>query len=116
MGEGRADDSPTDDQVALDVFAEELKVLLVVLEDQQFARNVAAAVDTDHPLVEALARIDNRTIEDRLCAMRLSNGETISPRPASVAESRDDSEVGPPLLFKCCKFVPALGSSLCVRV
>ena len=95
-GKGRADVPPPDDEVAFDVFAGELKALLVSIEDQRLARSIAAAVDTDHPLLEELARADMRTIEDGLCALRLNNGESISPRPASVAESRADSEEAAP--------------------
>ena len=81
---GREDAPPTDDVVAFDLFADELKSLLLVIQDERLARSMVDAVNTDHALIEELERIDARVLEDRSIAIRMQRGEDIS-HPLSVA-------------------------------
>ncbi|KAF8587907.1 hypothetical protein K439DRAFT_1336652 [Ramaria rubella] len=90
----REDSSPADDEVAFDVFANDLKSLLSVIQDQEFARSVAAAVETDHALIEALTEADNRLLEDRAMALYMGEGrdsEAVT-RPPSVLGERSPVE------------------------
>ncbi|KAF8523612.1 hypothetical protein JB92DRAFT_2704628 [Gautieria morchelliformis] len=83
----RQDAPPTDDEVAFDLFANELTSLLSVIQDQRMARSMEAAVNTDSALIGELEQSNTRTLEDRSIAVRMQRGEEVF-RPPSVPPRR----------------------------
>ena len=79
---GREDAPPTDDVVAFDLFADELRSLVLVIQDERLARSMVEAVSTDHALIEEMGQNDARTLEDRSIAIRISRGEDIYRLPS----------------------------------
>jgi hypothetical protein len=83
----RQDAPPTDDEVAFDLFANELTSLLSVIQDQRIAQSMEAAMNTDYVLIGELEQSNARALEDRAIAVRMQRGEEVS-RPPSVASGR----------------------------
>ena len=81
----RREDAPmADDELALHLFADELRSALSVIQDERLARSVAAALSTDHAVIEEFQQSDARVLEDRSIAIRMEQGEDVS-RPPSVS-------------------------------
>ena len=55
----REDAPPTDEEVAIDLFAAELRSTLEMQDDQRVAQGLAAAVDMERAPVEGLEQMDN---------------------------------------------------------
>lgn len=69
-GKGKA--VPTDEDVAFALFSQELASLVQAEQDAKLARSLAAAIETDRPVLEALAREEEAARADHALALRLS--------------------------------------------
>ena len=58
----REDAPPTDGEVAIDLLAEQLRSMLSIHEDGRMAESLAAAIDTDHALIEDFEQMDNQIL------------------------------------------------------
>ena len=75
----RQDSLPTDEEVAVDLFAEELRVVLEMQDDRRMAQSLAVFVDMDN----------HQDFLDRTVASVLNHGEDISlPSSSSVTARR----------------------------
>ena len=85
---GREDAPSTDDVVAFDLFADELRSLLLVIQDGELARSMVEAVSTDHAVGEEMGRNDAWMLEDRSIAVRMNRDEDISRLPSGSVMPR----------------------------
>ncbi|KAF8519007.1 hypothetical protein BU17DRAFT_76032 [Hysterangium stoloniferum] len=87
----KATSTPPDDEIAFQLYADELRSLLTLVQDQQLARSLIVAVETDRPLIEEIVRADRQILRDEALARRLERGESIS-RPGSAVDSNDGDQ------------------------
>ncbi|OCH96607.1 hypothetical protein OBBRIDRAFT_13292 [Obba rivulosa] len=82
-GKWRESTQLTDEEYALQLFAEEANALLRVAEDAIFAQSLAAAVDADRSALEELARDEVVARADREMALALHAGQPATQRPST---------------------------------
>ncbi|OBZ78906.1 hypothetical protein A0H81_00576 [Grifola frondosa] len=89
---GKAKDTVvTDEELALQLLAEDARALLNFTKDMAFARSLDRALDADYTLVEELARAEADARADREMAVALSDGRPPPYRSPSAASSRSSS-------------------------
>lgn len=81
----REDAPPTDGEVAIDLLTEQLRSVLSIHEDRRMAESLAAAIDTDHALIEYFGQMNSQVLMDRAIANRLTQGEDVSPASSITA-------------------------------
>jgi len=73
-GKSKASFTPSDEEIAFELFAQEAKSLLDFTKDLTYARSIDSALETDRALVEEHMRLEIRAHEDREFALALSQG------------------------------------------
>ena len=77
-GKSREDASLTNEEVALDIQAENLKALLIVLQDQRIALSIDEALHADAAALSALSLANQGELDDHLAALALESGGNLS--------------------------------------
>ncbi|KAH9950515.1 hypothetical protein B0H21DRAFT_538336 [Amylocystis lapponica] len=90
-GKSRATSSPSDEQLAFQLFADEAQALLRVTEDEVFARSLDSALDTDRSIIEEFLQAEAGARADREMAVALSEGRPPPRRSSTPALTRDSS-------------------------
>ncbi|KZT06377.1 uncharacterized protein LAESUDRAFT_743524 [Laetiporus sulphureus 93-53] len=87
-GKGKASTTPTDEEIALQLLAEDARSLLAVSKDAAFARSVDKALEADHALIEELVRMEATARHDREHAFALHRGRLLTERQAATEFTR----------------------------
>lgn len=83
-GKGREDCPPTDEELALQLFAEEAKSLLDISSDAILARSVDSALRSDKAFLKQFVSEEAAAVRDREFALALSQGR----QPPASARTR----------------------------
>ncbi|KAG1734332.1 hypothetical protein EDB19DRAFT_1728124 [Suillus lakei] len=85
-GKLREDACLTDEEVAFNIQAENLKVSLAELQDRRFALSLDEALQTDTAALSALSLINQGERDDHLAALALERGDDDVPTPTHSQE------------------------------
>ena len=100
-GKSREGDS-SDDQLALELFAEEANVLLASSRDMEIALGLEKALRMDAAVIQQLEIVEDRAARDREMAVALSEGRPPPPRPptplSTQLDESDDETIRVPSL------------------
>lgn len=80
-GKSRQGSAPTDEQIALEIFAEEANALLISARDLEIALALEQAMRMDSAMIEEFSIAEERASRDREMALALSQGRVPPPRP-----------------------------------
>ena len=81
-GKGRADSSPSDDEIAFQLQREQFDQWISIVEDAKLAKSIEGALVTDAAYLDAYITAEEAAAEDRIAAELLSRGEAL-PNPKS---------------------------------
>ncbi|BGO90049.1 hypothetical protein JCM10020v2_001684 [Rhodotorula toruloides] len=105
--------SPNQEEVAFDVYHEELARLARLYDDDNIAHSIAAAIATDTPILEALLEEERLAREDHELALRLAADEpdsdddyAVSYRSAAPSDPIASTSAGPSYLRSLETFSP----------
>ncbi|CAL1696543.1 unnamed protein product [Somion occarium] len=100
---GKAADAMTDEELAVQIYAEEANNLLILAQDSVFTRSLNTALRSDRSLIRQMVQEETSAIRDRRMALAMSSGRidvpvstrhSVADDPASLmsAETSSDSD------------------------
>ncbi|KAG2154107.1 hypothetical protein DEU56DRAFT_438705 [Suillus clintonianus] len=93
-GKLREDACLTDEEIAFNIQAENLKISLAELQDRRFALSLDEALQTDTAALRALSLINQGERDDHLAALALERGDN-SPTPTHSQEALEWTRIPP---------------------
>ena len=91
-GKSREGAPLTNEEVALDIQAENLKALLIVLQDQRIALSIDEALHADAAALSALSLANQGELDDHLAALALESGGNL-PLPTHAQRFLESYQV-----------------------
>jgi len=103
-GKLREDASLTDEEVAFNIQAENLKTLLATLQDHRFALSIDEALQADTATLSAYSMINQGELDDHLAALALERGHDLPfpTRPQRLLELTEAPSLVDPICDVRC--------------
>ncbi|KAI9832527.1 MAG: hypothetical protein M1819_004316 [Sarea resinae] len=95
-GKSREDQGPTDAELALRLYQQELESHASIVSDRRMTRSIASAVQADGPILTGTVTEEDRMARDRDMAQRLTNGAEIAfsePKDRTTSTFIEDDEL-----------------------